>query len=495
MELPVAKANNMEARKTEAKSFALPAAKTGNMPVQKSEEKSFSLPAAKSTEPRENEHVDAIAFYGLNKLPRMIPGEVRAMTNISSKYPGCLCTRPPRETVRTLTKTGYALFAASNGKLCWVDGTNFVYDGTTKGTVTAGAKSMADFYGVILIFPDKKYYNYNTDTFAALGSGTYPDDDGAVPDMDSICVFENRVWGVKGLEAYASKYNDPFTWTQFTEVSAEDDSIYLKLPPERGSMVGLIPLENHMLFTTNISTYEGYGTARKYLPYLVSQSRGCLSAKSMVEVDGMVFMLAADGVTVYSGSHPRPISHKLDEAYVSGVAGTDGRRYYLCLYNGTSYNLYYCDTEYLSLSMESPSAWYREDNLQVKDFAYTGGVLYALTGDNKIIKFNSGSESISCEVETEEFDFDYMGQTITNKIKVEAKLNSGASMTVYLKVDGGSYVQVDTFSYASPAAVKYYKSEFEPNRGERFQIKITWTGYVELMGIVRTVIVGSDVKG
>ena len=91
-------------------------------------------------------------------------------------------------------------------KLCWVDGTKFVYDGVVKGTVTAGKKSMAEYFGIILIFPDKKYYNYNTDTF-----GTIPN----CPDIKYICVHNNRAFGVGGNGFYASKLGDPLTWNYF----------------------------------------------------------------------------------------------------------------------------------------------------------------------------------------------------------------------------------------------------------------------------------------
>ena len=46
---------------------------------------------------------------------------------------------------------------------CAIDGTDFYYDGTKKGTVKKGKKSVIDFNGNIVIFPDKKYYDYVED--------------------------------------------------------------------------------------------------------------------------------------------------------------------------------------------------------------------------------------------------------------------------------------------------------------------------------------------
>jgi hypothetical protein len=447
------------------------------------------LPAARFIEKIVQEQQDVSNFFGLNRLPKIKPGELTAMKNLSSRYPGCAYPRPPRSIVRTLTD-GKALFACANGKLCWVDGTNFVFDGVVKGTVTATAKSIVDFYGNVIIFPDKKVYNYNNDTFTTLGNGsTYPAA-GSVPDMDMICTFENRVWGVKGSESYVSKYNDHTVWTQFSVPKNNEDSIYIKLPPERGNYLGLIPLENHMLFATNNSTYEGYGNARNFMPQLVSNSRGTVTGKSMAEVDGMVFMLSSDGVNVYTGSIPRPISYQLDEKYVSGVAGTDGRRYYLSLFNGQTYTLYVCDTALLG-SGNSP--WYVEDDIQVIDFARVNEVLYALTADGRILKFNddSDNEVVQWYAETEKFDYNYLGNTISLKVKIEAELEAGASIRIYIRTGEGLYQLKDTYVYDEPRH-KYYTTVIEPERAESFQIKIEGEGKAKVLSVVRDFLIGSD---
>jgi outer membrane protein assembly factor BamB len=126
--------------------------------------------------------------------------------------------------------------------------------------------------------------------------------------------------------------------------------------------------------------------------------------------------LSSDGINEYGGSIPRPISLSLDEKYVSGKAGTDGRRYYISLYNGTDYNLYVYDT------LPGIKLWHREDNLQVKDFANMNGVLYALAADNKVYRFDYGTEVIEWEVETDTMTQGYMGKKYSNEIKVEAEM-------------------------------------------------------------------------
>jgi hypothetical protein len=445
----------------------------------------MELIKAKSSPRIIEENKDIINFLGLNRLPITKKGELSAITNMSTKYVGCLCQRPPREVVHTLTN-GKALASTSNHKLCWVDGTNFVYDGTTKGTVSAGAKSMIDFEGVILIFPDKKYYDYTSDTFGNIGSGSPADgeapDPGQCPNMDMVCVFNNRVWGIKDMAVYGSKYDDPFEWGQFSTPIQEDDSVYFKIISKNGELVGIIPLENHILFNAEYSTYELYGNSpSNFDPQLITQSKGVLDAKSQVEVDHAVYELCNDGVNAYSGSKPRLISYELNEGYTSGAAGSDGRFYYISLYSGTEYNLYVYDTM-LGL-------WSREDGLQVIDFTLMNGYLYALASDNKIYKFNSGTETIASSLETGKLINDYLGNKGTYEVKIEAEIELSAKINVYISINGREYALINTIT---DVGHKYHKACIIPEDAFYFKIKLDCIGAIKLYSIARDLIVDPD---
>ena len=446
----------------------------------------MELTQAKSSPKVIPEHKDVITFKGLNRLPKINPGELKAMKNLSSMYPGCIYPRPPRSVVSTLT-SGTALFSTNNLKLCWVDGTGFYYDGVLKGAVTAGAKSMVDLGGYVLIFPDKKYYNYLTSTFGIVGNGTAPVDGeaptaGQCPDMDMICIFNNRVWGMKNQTMYGSKFNDPMVWSQFSVPLLENDSVYFKVSSERGNLVGMIPLENHIVFTTKNSSYELYGTKpSNYIPRLVSQNKGCIDYKSMVEIDGSVFILSATGINEYSGSYPRPVSYILNEKYVSGKAGTDGTKYYISLYNGTAYTLYVYDTMF--------NLWHVEDDLNVLDFTLMDGSLYALASDNKIYRFNYGTEVFSWEGYTDRLTEEYMGKKATSKIKVEAEIETGGSIAVWLSIDGGTYTLA---SMLNTVGYRFFKLDFIPQDAFYFQIKFVGTGIAKIYSITRELIISSD---
>ncbi len=426
------------------------------------------LPQARYVKPKSKPMV--ITFKGYNNNPVVGSGELKDCSNLSTKNFPCLSPRPPRYANNTLS-SGNALFTA-NGVLCWVDGTDFKYNGATKGTVTAGAKSMVDFNGIILIFPDKKYYNYGTNTFGTLGSGTYPTA-GAVPDMDYVCTHQNRVFGVKNNTVYMCALGNANDWTTFAGVSTDAGATTIS---QVKTFTGIAAYQQHvMLFTAN-ETLELYGLNP---PYTVKEAfkKGCVDNKSVKEVNGILYFLSQDGFNTYGGGLPQLASDNLNEVmYSSCVAGTDGRKYYASLYNGTSYKLFVYDT--------IDRVWLKEDTLQVKDFAYLGGYLYALASDHKVYKFNYSTETVASEIQTEVFDEYVNNKKVYSKVRSKIDLETGASIAVYVSIDGGAYALVNTYTTTSDKTIS---ANIVPRRCDRFQIKFVCSGEYKIYNLERYV--------
>lgn len=108
-----------------------------------------------------------IAFGGVNYGPQPNDGELSESLGLSSaRYP-CLSQRAGRKTFGSYScPTG--LYA--RGKLCVVDGTDFIYDGKVVGRVEAGEKLFATINTKIVIFPDKVYYDTKEDKFGNLSA-------------------------------------------------------------------------------------------------------------------------------------------------------------------------------------------------------------------------------------------------------------------------------------------------------------------------------------
>ena len=114
------------------------------------------------------------AFVGLDQRPKPADAAFADMRNTTCERLPLMAARKPRERVRTLRRPG-GLFA--HDRLCWVDGTDFYYDGEVVGQVTEGEKQFVRMGAQVLIWPDAACYNTATGTFGMLGASftTYSD--------------------------------------------------------------------------------------------------------------------------------------------------------------------------------------------------------------------------------------------------------------------------------------------------------------------------------
>lgn len=108
-----------------------------------------------------------VKFGGLNRNLGAGDGELWDMRNLTGDYYPLLATRQKRRNLRELNEP-YGIFSWDG--LAWVDGTGFYYRGAVKGAVTASPKTFAALGAYIVILPDKKYYNTETDEFGSLES-------------------------------------------------------------------------------------------------------------------------------------------------------------------------------------------------------------------------------------------------------------------------------------------------------------------------------------
>lgn len=419
-----------------------------------------------------------IYFKGLNMSKAIKPGELTYTKNLSSNLLPCMSPRPSRERVnQAIINDPQALFATEDG-FAWVDGAGFYYKGELKGEVTAGPKSMTDFNGNILIMPDRKYYNYIDDVFGNMGSGLYPTA-GAIPEMDFICTHMNRVFGCKGNDLYASALGSFTDWTTFEGLSTD---AWATDVASEGNFTGIVAYLNHVIFTKDDFLHELFGDKPSNFRAMDPYKSGCVSNKSLQEVDTSLFMLGREGVKVYSGSFPEVISHVLGERkYVDGVAGEDGRKYYISLYDGEMWELFVYDT--------LTGTWFREDGLHVIQFAKQNGVLYALTADGDILKFGSGDEIVSWSGITEIFTEETQFKKGHNELFFRVELEPGSLISIYVKYGDGDFALVKTYDTPGYTA---FTIPLRITRADHFQVKIEGAGRAVVHQMIRNFYVGSE---
>ena len=104
-------------------------------------------------------------FRGLNQTQMPMPDEWYDMRNMTGAQYPALAPRGERTMLRRLERPN-GLFA--RGKLCWVDGTDFYYDGVVRGQVEDSRKQFVAMGAYVLIWPDKCYYNTETEEYGSL---------------------------------------------------------------------------------------------------------------------------------------------------------------------------------------------------------------------------------------------------------------------------------------------------------------------------------------
>ena len=115
--------------------------------------------------------------------------------------------------------------------------------------------------------------------------------------------------------------------------------------------------------------------------------------------------------------------------------------------------------------------------------------MYALAADNKIYKFNSGTEEIDWEVETEIFTEKISEKKGHSQITLRVDLEQSSVLNIYYKINNEGYQLVKTFNKPGLQVVHAYMI---PVRAEHFQIKLTGTGKFKLYEIERKFFYGSD---
>lgn len=123
----------------------------------------MKLPILKPTKNKSSKQI--ITFGGINYGQNTRDGELLESKNLSADHYPCLSQRKGRTNVQTYTSPS-AVYA--RGKLCVVDGTDFIYDGNVVGQVLPGKKHFATINTKIVIFPDKICYDTEKSEFSKL---------------------------------------------------------------------------------------------------------------------------------------------------------------------------------------------------------------------------------------------------------------------------------------------------------------------------------------
>lgn len=313
-----------------------------------------------------------------------------------------------------------------------------------------------------------------------------------VPDLDFLCVNENRVWGCKGDTIYTSKLGDPFNWNVMYGLSTDSFAVDVG---SAGDFTACCSYLGYPVFFKEDHIYKVYGNKPSNFQVMASASLGVEkgSHKSLAIAGERLFYLSRAGVMCYGGGSPEPVGHALGPGRArNAVAGSDGQKYTISLENEAGeHSLFTYDTR--------SGLWHREDETEAIDFAWDGG-LYCLdrTGDLWL----SGTpgevpEGASFEENMESFgefgDFTENGpdKKGLTRIQLRAQLEAGASLTVRVKYD--SEEEWRTVSTLAAERKRSFVIPLIPRRCDHWRLRLEGRGAWTLHSLSREYYAGSEI--
>lgn len=494
------------------------------------------------------------AFAGLDHSERVQDGYLYDMQNLSGELSPVLSVRKGRTLVNTIPN--FHGIGATDGKLYWVSGTNFVYDGVNKGTVANSDKRFGRLGNTILIYPDKKYYDILADTFGDLeiawsgsasvtsytwdttseeaaevyqgnaitttgtafpfskgeaifveGSSESANNRSAVirrienggktlvftnnifkehadekltlrrkaPDMEWFCELDNRLWGCKGDDIYASALGLPLSWYDYDLNAASSFAVPVG---SDGSFTGAAALGGYAIFFKPDAIHKMYGSKPSNFQAMDSAVAGTIDGRSLAVANETLYYLSRSGVMAYKGGAPVCISEALGVGrFTQGVAGSDGRRYYVSLYDENGWQIYVYDTW--------TGLWFKEDAVQALGFAFADGILYMVGASGALWSLGTeDSNGVEWSMETGDYMEGDPNKTGMGKLQVRLELDAGATAAVQIQFDSCGVWQ--TCRTVTGAKTKQtFLIPIIPRRCDHYRIRIHGTGGCKIYSIAR----------
>lgn len=310
-----------------------------------------------------------------------------------------------------------------------------------------------------------------------------------LPDMDYICVNDNRLWGCKGDSIYCSKLGDPKNFNVFDGL--ETDSFQVDAG-SAGGFTACASFLGYPCFFKADRIYKMYGDLPSNFQLMGSATLGVApgSHRSLAVAGETLFYLSPAGVVSYSGGIPTPIGDAFGgERFSGGVAGSEGLKYYLSMRDSSGvWQLFVYDSR--------KGLWHREDGTQALGWAGAGGILWLLKADGTVWRVNEkrGNEGpVAWMAEFNDFTDGSPDAKGYGKLQIRMELEAGSTAWVELKYDSE-----DGWRRVSPVLTATRKRTFLlpviPRRADHYRLRLGGTGACAVHAITREFYGGSEYK-
>lgn len=489
----------------------------------------------------------SVVFRGINYGEGTQDGEFAETYNLSTdKYP-CITQRAER--IKAKEYQNPSTLHAKSGLLV-IDGTKVLYNDVEKGTVTEGRKQTATIGNYIVIFPDKVYYNVETDKFGSMeetyeatglaftnSTITTTGSDFPFKEGDGIKISgcSNNANNKSIIVREASGKVLTFYENSFTEGSESgkvtikrevpdldficesnyrlwgtkgntiysskfsdpmnfnvfdglsSDSYYIDVGSD-GPFTGCIPYSSHICFFKENTLHKLYGTKPSNFQVTTVNVYGVQSGceRSMQIVNEQLLYKGVGGVYAYSGSVPELLSDKFGNKRFSDAVAC-------------------CDGEKYYISMKQgedwnlftydvlKNIWLREDDTQAVDMAFYNGKVFFLNADGFLYYIDKTADRNNIEWGA---TFCTINETMNerkgySRFHLRMDMDKGAWIAVDIKTDNEPQWKQIYMTHNSKA--KTVSIPIMPTRCDSVDIRLRGKGKCTIKTFIREFTVGSDV--
>ncbi len=315
---------------------------------------------------------------------------------------------------------------------------------------------------------------------------------GTSPMFDYVCEHDNRLWGVRSYcqTIYGSSLGNPLNFNCFEGLSTDS---YAVAVGSAGKFTGITGFGSYICFFKENCLHKLYGSKPSNYQIVTSTIPGVErgSSKSLQIINDCLYYKGDEGIYAYSGDTPDLISDNLGTInYNHGVAGADGRKYYISMERAEGDD--YVNDFYIYDTIRG--IWLRVDNSNIIDFASKSGHVYYLkylqsgeTQANRIYIGDIGDDVSDWSAELCPFYEDTQQRKSYLRLFIRYQFEkTGNLLNVYKKIHGKDtdFVLIKSIT-ATTGDENTIEIPLPPNRCDSFSVKFSGTGRCFIKSLVR----------
>ena len=318
-----------------------------------------------------------------------------------------------------------------------------------------------------------RFYEHSFTTTAEAESVTVSR---AAPELDFLCVNENRVWGCRGQRVYASKLGEFRNWNVFDGLTSDSFAVDVL---SAGDFTGCVSFLGYPVFFKRDAIYKVYGNRPANFEVMGAHATGCVCGDTLAVAAETLFYLSARGVMAYSGGIPSLVSEALGD-FISGAETafgvSDGRKYYFGYpVTGTEPS-----TPVFAYDPEK-GMWHRQDYPGTVTYGYRGhrGAVFVTDAGARYGDITAaGSLGDAWHLELAETDFGSFSAKYP--LRLWLRMENAGPVTVTVSYNGGAFENAFTLAASGKCA---RNAPVPIRRCDRFAVKLAGSGAMTLTAL------------